>query len=122
MTEAEFERVVREAVASIPEALLGRLENLDITITDWPSPADLDLADVPAGYTLYGLYTGVPLTDRTSAYNMVIPDQITIFRGPITEAHTDIDELRMEIRDTVIHELAHFFGLSDEDLVRIGVS
>ena len=121
MTEAEFEQVVREAVASIPEALQARLDNVDIVVAHWPSRAELERADVPAGYTLYGLYTGVPLTERTSGYNMVLPDRITIYRGPLTEAHTDLDELRAEIRETVIHEFAHFFGLSDEDLLRMGV-
>ncbi len=121
MTEAEFEQVVREAVASIPEALQARLDNVDIVVAHWPSRAELERAAVPAGYTLYGLYTGVPLTERTSGYNMVLPDRITIYRGPLTEAHTDLDELRAEIRETVIHEFAHFFGLSDEDLLRMGV-
>ncbi len=120
MTEAEFERVVREAVASIPEALQARLENVDIVVAHWPSRAELEQAEVPAGYTLYGLYSGVPLTERTSGYNMVLPDRITIYRGPLAEAHTDVDELRAEIRETVIHEFAHFFGLSDEDLARMG--
>ncbi len=121
MTEAEFEQVVREAVASIPEALQARLDNVDIVVAHWPSRAELERAAVPAGYTLYGLYTGVPLTERTSGYNMVLPDRITIYRGPLTEAHADLDELRAEIRETVIHEFAHFFGLSDEDLLRMGV-
>ena len=88
-------------------------------VADWPSRRELRDAEVPAGYTLFGLYTGIPLTERTSAYNMVLPDRITIFQGPLCEAFDDPDDLREEIRATVIHEFAHFFGLSDDDLGRM---
>ena len=121
MTQEEFERVVREAVDSIPEPLRSRLENVGVVVADWPTRADLAGAEVPEGYTLFGLYTGVPLPDRTSGYNMVLPDRITIYRGPLTEAFDDVDELRDQIRGTVIHEFAHFFGLSEGDLARLGV-
>ncbi|MBM4437228.1 MAG: metallopeptidase family protein [Actinobacteria bacterium] len=122
MKAAEFERVVRDAVASIPAPLRARLDNVDTVIADWPTEEDHGEAEVPDGYTLYGLYTGVPLTERTSGYTMVMPDRITIYRGPLTEAFDDVEHLRAEIRDTVIHEFAHFFGLSDDDLRRLGAS
>ncbi len=122
LTPSAFEEVVMEAIASIPEALRARLANVDVLIEDWPSAADLSAAEVPEGYTLFGLYTGVPLTERTSGYNMVLPDRITIYRGPLLAAFSDVAELKDEIRATVIHEFAHFFGLSDADLVRLGVA
>jgi len=122
LTPAAFEGVVMEAIASIPEALRARLANVDVLIEQWPSDADLRAADVPEGYTLFGLYSGVPLTERTSGYNMVLPDRITIYRGPLLAAFHDVDELKDEIRATVIHEFAHFFGLSDADLERLGVA
>lgn len=122
LTPAAFEEVVLEAVASIPDALRARLANVDVVIEQWPSTADLQAADVPEGYTLFGLYTGVPLTERTSGYNMVLPDRITIYRGPLLAAFEDVAELKDEIRATVIHEFAHFFGLSDADLERLGVA
>ena len=122
LTPAAFEDVVMEAIASIPEALRARLANVDVVIEQWPSTADLRAAEVPEGYTLFGLYTGVPLTERTSGYNMVLPDRITIYRGPLLAAFSEVDELKGEIRATVIHEFAHFFGLSDADLVRLGVA
>ena len=122
LSSAAFEDVVMDAVASIPEALRARLANVDVLIEEWPSAADLEAADVPAGYTLFGLYSGVPLTERTSGYNMVLPDRITIYRGPLLAAFSDLNELKDEIRATVIHEFAHFFGLSDADLERLGVA
>ena len=122
LTPAGFEGVVTEAIASIPEALRAQLANVDVLIEQWPSTADLEAADVPEGYTLFGLYTGVPLTERTSGYNMVLPDRITIYRGPLLAAFDDVTELKAEIRATVIHEFAHFFGLSDADLERWGVA
>ena len=122
MDRATFEAVVHEAIASIPEALRAQLMNVDVVVEAWPSDDDLRMADVQEGYTLFGLYTGVPLTDRTSDYNMVLPDKITIYQGPLQDAFGETEQLRVEIRNTVIHEVAHFFGLSDADLVRLGVS
>ena len=122
LTPSAFEEVVMEAIASIPEALRNRLANVDVLVEEWPSGADLAAAEVPEGYTLFGLYSGVPLTERTSGYNMVLPDRITIYRGPLLAAFSDVAELKDEIRATVIHEFAHFFGLSDADLVRLGVA
>ena len=113
--------MVREAVESIPEPLRTRLENVEVVVADWPTQAELAGAGVPEGYTLFGLYTGVPLTERTSGYNMVLPDRITLYRGPLTEASRDVNELGDQIRGTVIHEFAHFFGLSEDDLARLGV-
>ena len=120
MTPAEFEATVREAIALIPAGLRDRLENVEVVVADWPTEDELESAEVPPGYTLFGLYSGVPLTERTSGYHMVLPDRITIYQGPLEEACRDVDELREEIRSTVIHEFAHHFGLSDDDLIRLG--
>ena len=122
MDRAKFEAVVHEAVASIPEVLRAQLVNVDVVVEAWPSGDDLRMADVQEGCTLFGLYTGVPLTERTSDYNMVLPDKITIYQGPLQDTFGESEQLRVEIRNTVIHEVAHFFGLSDADLVRLGVS
>ena len=116
----EFENHVRAAIDSIPEGLRTRLENVEIVIADWPTNEELASAGTPHGYTLFGLYSGVPLVDRTSGYHMVLPDRITIFRGPLEEAYQEPGELQEEIRSTVIHEFAHHFGLSDDDLQRLG--
>ena len=86
MDRATFEAVVHEAVASIPEVLRAQLANVDVVVEAWPSDDDLRMADVQEGCTLFGLYTGVPLTERTSDYNMVLPDKITIYQGPLQDA------------------------------------
>ena len=86
MDRATFEAVVHEAVASIPEVLRAQLANVDVVVEAWPSDDDLRMADVQEGYALFGLYTGVPLTERTSDYNMVLPDKITIYQGPLQDA------------------------------------
>ena len=70
---------------------------------------------------LFGLYEGVPLTERTSDYGLVLPDKITIFQEPLEDAFSDDAELVAEVRTTVIHELAHHFGISDEELERLGL-
>ncbi len=120
MTTEKFENHVRAAIASIPDGLRSRLENVEVVVAHSPTKEELESAGVPRGYTLFGLYTGVPLVDRTSGYHMVLPDRITIFQGPLEEAYQNPDELREEIRSTVIHEFAHHFGLSDDDLRRLG--
>ena len=80
---------MREAIAGIPEGLRNHLENVEVLIADWPTEDELESAEVPPGYTLFGLYSGVPLTERTSGYHMVLPDRITIFQGPLEEAYRE---------------------------------
>jgi predicted Zn-dependent protease with MMP-like domain len=91
-------------------------------VVEWrPSPAELRRLGLAPGATLFGLYEGVPLTQRTSGYNLVLPDKITIFRQPI-EAYCRSDEqVKQVVRRTVLHELAHHFGISDERLRELGV-
>lgn len=96
------------------------MENVEVVVATRPSLAQLQGVGLRPGQTLFGLYEGVPLTNRTSGYNMVLPDKITIFRQPI-EAHCRTDEqVRRVVRRTVLHELAHHFGISDERLHELG--
>jgi predicted Zn-dependent protease with MMP-like domain len=107
MTEPEFEEVVSEAVESLPPDLRGFMSNVAIVVED----------DPPRGSRLLGLYQGVPLTERTSSYGGVLPDKITIYRRPLERlSGGDLGRLRREIRRTVLHEVAHHFGISDERL------
>jgi len=107
MTEPEFEEAVTEAVESLPPDLRGFMSNVAIVVED----------DAPRGSRLLGLYQGVPLTERTSAYGGVLPDKITIYRRPLERlSGGDLVRLRREIRRTVLHEVAHHFGISDERL------
>ena len=116
----QFERWVTDALDALPQQFQERLENIEVSVEDWPSRALLDEMDIPDGQTLFGLYQGVPLTQRTSGYGMVPPDRITIYRGPIEEHCRTADEARAVVAHTVRHEIAHFFGISDERLDELG--
>jgi predicted Zn-dependent protease with MMP-like domain len=103
----EFEDLVDQAVASLPDDLRTFMSNVAVVVEDEP----------PAGLPLLGLYQGVPLTRRTSGYAAVPPDKITIYRGPLERlTGGDPDRLREQVRRVVLHEIAHHFGISDERL------
>ncbi|HEY0372132.1 MAG TPA: metallopeptidase family protein, partial [Thermoanaerobaculia bacterium] len=108
-------RLVEEALESLPPQFAELLDNVAVVVEEEPSDDDLDALDDPQG-ELLGLYRGVALTRRTHDMLPVLPDQIAIFRGPILRiAHSRHDAMH-EIRDTVIHELGHYFGLDDHDM------
>lgn len=121
MDSAEFEDLVYEALETIPDELRVYIDNVHILTRMWPSRYDLQSAGVPPGNTLLGLYSGVPLTVRTSSYNLAPPDTITLYQGPIeAEAGSDPDAIRALVRHVTIHEFAHHFGISDERLHELG--
>jgi len=117
LSRQEFERLVVKALEGLPTSIRSRMSNVDVVVRDWPSRADLDSADQEERYDLFGLYQGVPLTERTH-YDMALPDKITIFRHPIEAACGTRAEVVEEVRVTVVHELAHHFGIDDADLER----
>lgn len=110
-TDERFQHLVAEALDGLPEWVLGRLENVEVLVEDGPPP------DQP---NLLGLYEGIPLTRRNSGYFGVLPDRITLFRSSIESWARDEEGLREVIRETVVHEVAHFFGISDERLRELG--
>jgi predicted Zn-dependent protease with MMP-like domain len=114
-----FEELVRQALDTLPPEISQRIDNVDVEVEDWASPGTLQSARVGRGRTLLGLYQGVPLTKRNSGYNMVPPDRITIFQGPLERIAADDDDLVRRVRDVVVHEVAHHFGISDERLREI---
>ena len=114
-----FEELVRLALQTLPQEIAERIDNVDVEVQDWPEPNQLASARVPRGRTLLGLYQGIPLTKRTTGYNMVPPDRIIIFQGPLERAARSDDELVGRVRDVVIHEVAHHFGISDDRLREI---
>lgn len=116
----DFEQWVVDALATLPPELLRRLENVAVTVEEWPTRAQLHESRVPAGFTLFGLYQGVPLTQRTSHYGMVIPDRITIFRGPLLRAFATREAVAEQVRKTVVHEIAHHFGMNEAQIARLG--
>ncbi len=121
ISRRRFEEIVAEAMEEIPEALWGVIDNLVVTVEEWPSRRQIESVGLPPGNTLFGLYEGVPLTKRTTHYGLTPPDKITIFRGPILQfCPPDEDAIRTQIRRTVLHEIAHHFGISDERLIELG--
>jgi predicted Zn-dependent protease with MMP-like domain len=116
-----FEALVVEAVAGLPVYFQEKLNNIEILVVPWPSPAELRQLGMGPGNLLLGLYQGIPLTERTSAYNLVPPDTITLYQGPIEHvAGPDPTRIRRQVTRTVIHEIAHHFGISDERLHELG--
>jgi predicted Zn-dependent protease with MMP-like domain len=105
-----FEELVAEAVDSLPQWVLERLENVEVLVEDLPPRGEANLL---------GRYHGIPLTNRLN-YSGVLPDTITLYRSTIERSARDEDELRSVIAHTVEHEVAHFFGISDERLREMG--
>ena len=120
MTREEFETLVREALSQIPGEIRGRVENVDLVVEDWPTTEQLAGSGLERGQYLLGLYEGIPLTERYG-YDMVLPDKITLFQGAIEEVCSSDEEIIKEVRDTVVHEVAHHFGIEDDKLEQLGV-
>ena len=108
--------MVRKAIDSLPSDIHSVMVNVEIVVEDEPSEEQRQGdADGP-----FGLYEGIPLTERTSSYGLILPDKITIFRGPLERATTTPSELFAEVRATVIHEIAHFFGMNEWQIADLG--
>ena len=115
MRYEEFEQLVKEGIDAIPEKFLQKLKNVEICIEDDPTSKQLKYLRLSAGgrkNLLFGLYEGIPQTERES-YGQVLPDKITIFKNQIEKASRSIEETREIVRDTVWHEIAHHFGMSE---------
>lgn len=111
-----FEQLVAEALDTLPEQFGNLLNNVEIVTQDWPTRQDLILGKVPQGSTLFGLYHGIPQTKRAH-YHAVLPDKIIIFLGPMLATYGDNEEtLRKQVRNTVLHEIGHHFGMSEEQI------
>ena len=111
-----FEELIADALDAVPVELAAAIENVAIIVADWP-PGDRRSG---AG-VLLGLYEGVPLTKRDpTGYAGVLPDRITIFRGPLCARAADEADLAAQVRTTVLHEIGHYFGLSDARLHELG--
>jgi predicted Zn-dependent protease with MMP-like domain len=113
-----FENLVVSAVASLPQEFQELLENVDVVVQDTLSPAQQSRRATRCG-TVLGLYEGVPRTVRGGGYNLVAPDKITIFKEPLEALFVSELELEAKIREVVLHEIAHHFGLGDERLAEI---
>src|SRR5271169_846211 len=106
----EFEQLVARALDGLPEDFAEMLENVAVVVAEEPDPDDLEELGMEPEEELFGLYLGVPLPERTAGY-AALPDRIAIYRGPILRGCQNRREVIREVRDTVIHELGHYFGL-----------
>jgi predicted Zn-dependent protease with MMP-like domain len=116
VTRAAFERLVAEAIALIPRRFRQEMRNLAIVVEDHPSAELLRSMDMEPEDSLYGLYEGTPLPERTWGHGNVLPDRITLFQGPIEEDCEDEADFREVIGETLIHEVGHYFGLSEDEI------
>ena len=121
MEREHFRELVREGLASLPRELMARVQNVEIVIEWRPTAQDRHAAGLGPGRTLLGLYHGIPLPDRSEGYNLVLPDKISIYQGPIESICQNDDEVREQVRTTVLHEIGHYFGIDDDRLHELGM-
>jgi predicted Zn-dependent protease with MMP-like domain len=119
MTRAAFERLVAEAITLIPASFRREMKNLALVVEEEPSAELLEEMEIEPPDSLYGLYQGTPLPERTWSFGNTLPDRITLFQRPIEEDCEDEDEIRVVIGETLIHEVGHYFGLSEEEIEAI---
>ena len=119
MQRSQFEKHVAEALASIPRRFRDAMKNIVIVVEDEPSPELLAEMEIEPPDTLLGLYQGTPLTERRWDYGNTLPDRVLIFQGPHERESEDEDDIVVAIAETLIHEIGHYFGLSEEEIEEI---
>ena len=115
----DFYNLVERALEGLPPELSELLDNVAIVVDEWPDYST-PLVTEDTADTLYGLYEGVPLTERGAGYHGMLPDKITIFRGPLEQDFRQAELLEEQIRITVVHEIAHHFGIDEDRLEELG--
>ena len=119
MTRARFERLVADALGTMPQSFRQAVRNVAVIVEDAPAPELLDDVGIDPPDTLFGLYEGVPLPERDWTHGNALPDRITLFQKPIEAASQNDNEIVVVIGETVIHEFGHYFGLSEEEIEEI---
>ncbi len=119
MTRKEFERLVADALDTIPRRFREAVRNVAVVVEDAPGPELLEDMGIDPPDTLFGLYEGVPLPERDWTHGNALPDRVTLFQGPIEDASQNDNEVVVTIGETVIHEFGHYFGLSEEEIEEI---
>jgi len=114
-----FEQLVAEAINLIPTRFRREMQNIAVVVEDEPAPALLKEMEIEPPDSLYGLYQGTPLPERTWGYGNTLPDRVTLYQKPIEEDSEDEDDVRAVIGETLIHEIGHYFGLSEEEIEEI---
>lgn len=119
ISKKQFGQIVSEAIDAIPSRYGNNMKNVGFVIENKPSLEQQTKLHLVNGMTLYGLYEGIPLTRRTSNYSGVLPDKITIFMNPIVNQATNIEQLKSIVKNTVWHEVAHYFGLDHSQIHKL---
>lgn len=120
MAKKDFSRALMEALLELPQMFQDALANVAVVVEEWPPEELLNELDIPPDDTLYGFYHGVPLPERSVLDPGNLPDKISVYRGPLVEDFPDRNELRRQIRITLLHEIGHYFGMDEEELSRLG--
>ncbi|MFL7793157.1 MAG: metallopeptidase family protein [Anaerolineae bacterium] len=120
MHHSTFEQIVAQALDELPQEFQDKLDNVEVTVEDWPDPETLRLAGVRHPAELLGFYHGVPQTQRTHNYGLVLPDKISIYQQPILMRCHTVAQVQTMVGHVLRHEIAHHFGISDERLREIG--
>lgn len=118
MNEGRFKEHVTEILDTLPKEILGKIGNVEIIVEDEPTPEQLKKLKLSPHVNLYGLYEGVP-QDKPGEDRAFFPDKITLFRLPILSSGVTEEEIKEQIRDTLFHEIGHYFGMTEEELRRI---
>ena len=116
----DFARTLREALLELPPMFRDALVNVAVVVEEWPPDDLLQELGIPPDDTLYGFYHGVPLPQRSVQDSGLLPDMISLYRGPLVEDFPDRGELCRQIRITLLHEIGHYFGMDEEELSRLG--
>jgi len=116
MTREKFEQLVADAITLIPKRFRREMKNIAIIVEDEPSAELLEEMEIDPPDSLYGLYQGTPLPERSATWGNTLPDCVTLFQKVIEEDCDDDDDVRMVIGETLIHEIGHYFGLSEEEI------
>lgn len=119
ISDTEFEHLIAKAIDELPEHYAREMNNVAITWSEEPSTDQRVKMKLRAYQTLFGIYEGIPLTQRGAGYNLVLPDKITIFKNPILYASRSLDDLMANIKHTLWHEIAHHYGLNHERIHKI---
>lgn len=119
LSDEQFDQLITEVMDELPATYIENMKNVSIVIADDPTPAQRVKLKLHCNQTLYGLYEGIPLTRRGAGYNLVLPDKITLFKGPMQMSSSTMGQFREQLKRTLWHEIAHHYGLDHDRIHRL---